>query len=103
MIFTDLVFFVFFAITATVYWTLRSNRPRKLWLLVTSYFFYGYWDYRFLALIFACTVLDYSVGLSLARVERPAWRRTLIVASLSANLGLLGVFKYYNFFVESGA
>ena len=102
MIFTDLVFFVFFAVTAGVYWALRSNRSRKVWLLVTSYFFYGYWDYRFLALIFACTVLDYSVGLWLAKVQAPAARRALIVTSLSANLGLLGFFKYYNFFVESG-
>ena len=103
MIFTELVFFVFFAATAGVYWALRSNRARKIWLLVASYFFYGYWDVRFLALIFACTGLDYTVGLWLARVETPSRRRALIATSLSANLGLLGFFKYYNFFAESGA
>ena len=60
MIFTELVFFVFFAVTAGVHWALRTNRARKIWLLVASYFFYGYWDVRFLGLIFACTVLDYT-------------------------------------------
>ncbi|HEX6273804.1 MAG TPA: MBOAT family O-acyltransferase [Polyangiaceae bacterium] len=103
MIFTDFVFFFFFAVTAALYWALRSNRARKLWLLLASYFFYGYWDWRFLGLIFACTVLDYSVGLWLGSVENPRRRRVLIATSLCANLGLLGFFKYYNFFAASGA
>jgi alginate O-acetyltransferase complex protein AlgI len=102
MIFTQLAFFVFFAITLGTFWALRSERARRVWLLVASYFFYGYWDYRFLGLIFACTVLDYVVGLTLARVEKPAKRRLLIATSLSMNLGLLGFFKYYNFFVGAG-
>jgi alginate O-acetyltransferase complex protein AlgI len=103
MIFTDFAFFAFFAVTAGVYWALRSNRARKIWLLGASYFFYGYWDFRFLGLIFACTVLDYTVGLWLARVESPTRRRALIATSLTANLGLLGFFKYFNFFAQSGA
>jgi alginate O-acetyltransferase complex protein AlgI len=103
MIFTQLVFFGFFAVTLLVHWTLRGQRARKVWLLVASYFFYGYWDYRFLALIAACTVLDYAVGLALGQVERPGTRKLLIVTSLSANLGILGFFKYYHFFVDSAS
>jgi alginate O-acetyltransferase complex protein AlgI len=82
MIFTESAFFVFFALTAGIYWALRSHRARRNWLLIASYFFYGYWDWRFLGLIFACTVLDYTVGLWLGRVENPARRRALIVTSL---------------------
>ena len=103
MIFTELSYFVFFALTAAVYWALTNDRARRICLLGASYFFYGYWDYRFLGLIVACTVLDYAVGLALARVQKPSQRRILIATSLCANLGLLGFFKYYNFFVESGA
>ena len=102
MIFTEFVFFLFFVVTLGVFWALRNERARKIWLLCASYFFYGYWDWRFLGLIFACTVLDYVVGLTLGRVENPTKRRLLIATSLCMNLGLLGFFKYYNFFVESG-
>ena len=65
MIFTQFAFFVFFAVTFATFWALKGERARRVWLLVASYFFYGYWDYRFLGLIFACTVLDYVVGLTL--------------------------------------
>jgi alginate O-acetyltransferase complex protein AlgI len=102
LIFTQLTFLVFFAVTAAVYWALRSNRARKHWLLACSYFFYGYWDYRFLALILASTVFDYGIGLWLARTEGATARRALITASVCVNLGFLGFFKYFNFFVEAG-
>jgi len=103
MIFTQPVFFLFFAVTFGVFWALRGERARRVWLLVASYFFYGYWDYRFLALILGCTVFDYTVALWLPRVDAPAKRRLFIVASLCANLGVLGLFKYYNFFVDSAS
>ncbi len=102
MLFTQAVFFVFFAVCFGVYWALPRNGWRKTWLLVCSYVFYGSWDYRFLALIAASTVIDYVVGLKLATEERPGIRRRWLLVSLVANLGLLGVFKYYDFFVESG-
>jgi alginate O-acetyltransferase complex protein AlgI len=101
MIFTQPIFFLFFVVTAAVHWALRSARARKVWLLAASYVFYGYWDYRFVGLIVLCTVFDYTVGLLLARTEAPAKRRALIASSLCANLGLLGFFKYYHFFVDS--
>jgi len=101
MIFTQPVFIVFFAVTFGVHWALRNARARKLWLTLASYVFYGYWDYRFVGLILLCTVFDYSVGLLLSRTERPRARRVLIGSSICANLGLLGFFKYYHFFVDS--
>ena len=101
MIFTQPIFFLFFAVTAAVHWALRSARARKIWLLCASYVFYGYWDYRFVGLIVLCTVFDFTVGLLLGRTGAPGKRRALIAASLCANLGLLGFFKYYHFFVDS--
>jgi alginate O-acetyltransferase complex protein AlgI len=101
MIFTQLVFFLFFAVTAGVHWALRTNEARKRWLFLASYFFYGYWDYRFLALIFASTCLDYATGLWLGRFTTPRARKALITLSIVANLGILGFFKYFNFFVHS--
>ena len=101
MLFTQPVFFLFFALTAAVHWSLSRERARKVWLLAASYVFYGYWDYRFVGLIVLCTIFDYTVGLLLARTEAPHARRLLIASSLCANLGLLGFFKYYHFFVDS--
>jgi alginate O-acetyltransferase complex protein AlgI len=101
MIFTQPVFIVFFAVTFGVHWALRNARARKVWLTLASYVFYGYWDYRFVGLILLCTVFDYTVGLLLSRTEQPHARRVLIGSSICANLGLLGFFKYYHFFVDS--
>ena len=103
MIFTQLAFLAFFVVTAGVHWILRGNRARKLGLLAASYFVYGYWDYRFLALIFSATLLDYGTAIALGRSHAPRLRRLLITISVCANLGLLGFSKYYNYFVESGA
>jgi len=101
VIFTQAVFFAFFALVFGVHWALKGERHRKIWLLAASYVFYGYWDYRFVGLIVLCTLFDYSVGLLLARTDEPNRRRALIAASLCMNLGLLGFFKYYGFFVSS--
>jgi D-alanyl-lipoteichoic acid acyltransferase DltB (MBOAT superfamily) len=69
--------------------------------LVASYVFYGWWDYRFLSLILASTLVDYLVALSLEKQKRKQSRKLLLFISLFFNLGLLGLFKYYNFFIES--
>jgi alginate O-acetyltransferase complex protein AlgI len=101
MIFTQPVFIVFFAVTFGVHWALKAARARKLWLILASYVFYGYWDYRFVGLIILCTVFDYTVGILLSRTQERRARRALIASSICANLGLLGFFKYYHFFVDS--
>ena len=102
MIFTEFRFFFFFAVVFGVYWTLRSNRWRKVWILVCSYAFYGAWDWRFLSLIVASTLVDYGVGLRLGDAEASVnTRRRWLLVSLCVNLGTLAFFKYANFFADS--
>jgi alginate O-acetyltransferase complex protein AlgI len=103
MLFTELRFFAFFLVAFVVHWALPRNGQRKWWLLGCSYLFYGLWDWRFLLLIFASTLIDYFVGLGLARAETPRSRKALLGISLAGNLGILGFFKYYDFFVTAAA
>ncbi len=101
MIFSEARFIVFFAVVFGLHWALRSQRARKTWLLVASYAFYAAWDVRFLALIVASTVVDFAAGRAMARSNERSTRRLWMAASLVCNLGLLGFFKYYDFFAES--
>jgi alginate O-acetyltransferase complex protein AlgI len=101
VLFTEPIFFAFFAAVFAVAWLERSHRRRKLWLLAASYLFYAGWDWRFLSLIAASTLIDYLAGRGLGRSGRAASRRALLLTSLALNLGFLGLFKYYGFFVES--
>ncbi|MDP8287990.1 MAG: MBOAT family O-acyltransferase, partial [Candidatus Electryonea clarkiae] len=105
MLFNSFVFALFLPIVLTLYWGLQ--RKQIAWqngfLLLISYIFYGWWDYRFLSLIFISSLVDYFTGLRLGREERPKQRKILLLISLTVNLGLLGFFKYYGFFVESFA
>jgi alginate O-acetyltransferase complex protein AlgI len=103
VIFTEPRFLVFFLVVLGVYWALRSNGPRKLWLLLASCTFYCAWDWRFLGLLLFSAGLDYLVALGCGRARAPGARRALLALSLTLNLGFLCFFKYYNFFVESGA
>ncbi len=79
-----------------------SRRGQNLLLLVASYIFYGFWDWRFLSLLLISTVVDYVVGLRMAGAEG-ARRRSLLFVSMATNLGILGFFKYFNFFADSAA
>src|SRR5256714_6460866 len=103
MLFVEFRFFWFFLAVFAVYWSLRENRSRKIWLLVCSYFFYACWNWKFLFLIMASSGLDYFVGSMLARTDDPRKRRGWLIMSLCANLGTIAFFKYYNFFVTSAA
>ncbi|MHC4261497.1 MAG: MBOAT family O-acyltransferase [Planctomycetota bacterium] len=105
MLFTSLHFLWFFAAVWASYWILARRRSaQNVLLLGASAFFYGYWDWRFLLLILASTLLDFGAGLWL---ERPglsqARRKAIVTTSLVFNLGALALFKYYDFFVESAA
>ena len=101
MLFVEFRFVVFFLVVFAVYWRLRSNTARKTWLLAGSYFFYGCWDWRFLFLIAFSTTVDFFVGRALERSGDATARRRWLVLSLCVNLGLLGTFKYYGFFIDS--
>ena len=103
MSFVEFRFFWFFLVVFAVYWSLRGNQSRKVWLLACSYFFYAAWNWKFLFLLCGSTLIDYTVGLKLEREERPHIRRRWLCLSLTINLGTLAVFKYFNFFVSSGA
>ncbi len=103
MLFNSLDFAIFLPVVFLIYWFV-VNRKLKLqnaFLLVASYFFYGWWDWRFLSLIFFSSLVDYSVGLAMAKQQIKNKRRLLLAVSIIVNIGFLGFFKYYNFFVES--
>ena len=101
MSFASLEFFVFLALVLPAYYALEQRWQNRL-LFVAGYFFYGWWDWRFLGLIGISTICDYLVGLGLARLgPEDRRRRWLLAASLSLNLGLLGAFKYFDFFAAS--
>ena len=101
MIFNSYIFWIFFAVVIVLY-RLLPHRAQNRMLLVASYYFYGTWDYRFLALIAASTVVDYfaakRIGISRARGGNP---KIWCAVSIVFNLGLLGFFKYFNFFADS--
>lgn len=101
MLFTQPIFLLFAAAVFAVLLTVRHNGVRKAFLLAASYYFYAYWDWRFCGLLLISTAVDFSVGQGLKRTDDPKRRRLLLAASLVTNLGLLGFFKYYNFFVGS--
>ncbi|HLV13715.1 MAG TPA: MBOAT family O-acyltransferase [Xanthomarina sp.] len=103
MLFNTIDFAIFMPIVFLMYWFVfkKNIRNQNLFLLVVSYFFYACWDWRFLGLIFLSSLVDYLVGLSLAKTHENVKRKTLLITSLVVNLGVLGFFKYYNFFLES--
>lgn len=100
MVFNSLLFLAFFAVVYALYAGL-SHRAQNRMLLVASYVFYGSWDWRFLSLILASTVLDYFCALRIEGVEGPRLRRFWVGASIAGNLGILGFFKYWGFFTEN--
>lgn len=103
MIFNSLDFALFLPIVFVLYWfiTNKSLKLQNLLILVASYVFYGWWDWRFLFLIFFSTVVDYTIGLLLSKENNNSKRKVLLWISICVNLGFLGFFKYYNFFVDN--
>ncbi|MEM9920225.1 MAG: MBOAT family O-acyltransferase [Bacteroidota bacterium] len=100
MIFNSLPFFVFIGIFLPLYFSLKG-KARLLLCLAGSYFFYGWWDWRFLSLIVISTMIDFLVGLQLDKTEEAPKRKQLLILSMIVNLGFLGFFKYFNFFSDS--
>lgn len=100
MLFNSLTFLVFAALFFPVYFVLRG-RAQLLLTLAASYLFYGWWDWRFLGLILFATAVNFAVGLGLERSDDPGRRRALLIVSLSTGLGLIGLFKYFDFFAAS--
>ncbi|MCD4741921.1 MAG: MBOAT family protein [Desulfobacteraceae bacterium] len=101
MLFTQIEFFIFFIILIILLAISRQKNDQKIILVFASYYFYAYWDYRFLSLIMLTTITDYMVGLCLKSQNIIFYRRILLCISLFINLSILCFFKYYNFFIES--
>jgi len=104
MLFNSGVFLQFFAAFLLLYYLVRNRLMARNGLIVlASYLFYGWWDYRFLSLLVFSSLLDYAVGRALDRCTHPGHRKLWLALSLATSLGLLGFFKYYNFFIDSAA
>src|SRR5947207_2609320 len=101
MLFNSFEFWIFFAVVLAAFYSL-PYRFGKVLLLAASYFFYMWWNPRLILLILASTVVDYFLGIWL-EISPGRWRKALLIISLVVNLGFLGFFKYYNFFVFSFA
>ena len=99
MLFNTTQFFVFLIVVLIAFYA-SPLRWRKFVLLAASYFFYASWNPKFIALLLTLTVIDYSAGLWIARAA-PEHKKLALILSLSANLGFLGFFKYYNFAAET--
>ena len=103
MLFNSLDFAVFLPVVFLLYWFVVQKKLRwqNLLIAVSSYFFYGWWDWRFLSLILFSTLVDFSIGMAMGRQKNNKKRKLLLWASILVNLGFLGVFKYYNFFLDN--
>ncbi len=103
MLFNSIDFAIFLPIVFLLYWfiTNKNLKLQNLLIVVSSYVFYGWWDWRFLALILFSTLVDYLIGLRLLKEENGKKQKALLWTSIIVNLGFLGFFKYYNFFIEN--
>ncbi len=103
MLFNTIDFAIFLPIVFALYWFVTNHnlKLQNFLIVAASYLFYGWWDYRFLSLILFSTVVDYTVGLRLKNEEKKRKRQALLWTSILVNLGFLGFFKYYNFFLDN--
>lgn len=103
MLFNSIIFGLFFPVVFLIYWLFfqENVRHRNVFLWAVSYIFYGWWDWRFLGLIAFSSLVDFYVGQQLATTENKGYRKYLLGISIGVNLGLLGFFKYFNFFLDS--
>ncbi|WP_124980922.1 MBOAT family O-acyltransferase [Nonlabens xiamenensis] len=105
MLFNSLDFAIFLPVVFLLYWFVfaKNLRGQNLLIVVASYIFYGWWDWRFLGLIIFSSACDYSIGFLLGQKRAQSQRKLLLAISLILNLGLLGFFKYFNFFIDNFA
>ncbi|TPN87885.1 MBOAT family O-acyltransferase [Aquimarina algicola] len=103
MLFNSIDFAIFLPIVFILYWLVLNKdlKIQNLLILGASYIFYGWWDYKFLSLIILSTLIDFSIGLALKKETQNSRRKLFLWISIIANLGFLGFFKYYNFFLTN--
>ncbi len=105
LLFNSFSFGLFLPITLILYWAVgfKKIKAQNAILLLASYFFYGLWDWRFLFLILASSLVDYGAGLAIGASQNSSRKKIYLYASILWNLGVLFVFKYYNFFIDEFA
>ena len=103
MLFNTIDFAVFLPLVFLIYWfvTHKNLKFQNFFIVIASYIFYGWWDWRFLTLILFSTIVDYSMGLALNNARNKGKRKIFLWTSIIVNLGFLGFFKYYNFFQDN--
>jgi len=102
MLFNSIEFAIFLPSIFIIYWFVtKTIKQQNVLILLSSYLFYGWWDWRFLSLIFFSTVTDFLIGKGLEKNEKTLTRKYLLWISILINIGFLGFFKYYNFFIDN--
>ncbi len=103
MLFNSIDFAIFLPIVFILYWFVfqKNLKLQNTLIFVSSYIFYGWWDWRFLSLIFFSTIVDFLIGIELSKTQQSKKRKILLWTSILVNLGFLGFFKYFNFFVDN--
>jgi len=103
MLFNSIDFAIFLPIVFILYWYVCNTnlKLQNILIVAASYLFYGWWDWKFLSLILFSTVVDYTVGRKLRIEDNKKKRKVLLWISIIVNLGFLGFFKYYNFFLDN--
>src|ERR1700750_2695753 len=101
MVFPTLAFGLFFLVPFTIVWSAnRSNEWRKILLLLSSWVFYGAWDWRFVALLIVSAWINWGFAALIRRTRHEGTRKALMLVGIAANLCILGFFKYFDFFLE---
>ena len=112
MLFNSIIFAIFLPIVFLLYWfifdyVMRGCERQLLWqnlmIVIASYIFYGWWDWRFLVLIAITTILSFLSGIGIEKVPTKRGKKVVMIANVVINLGILGVYKYYNFFAREFA
>ncbi|MEZ4779255.1 MAG: MBOAT family O-acyltransferase [Flavobacteriaceae bacterium] len=103
MLFNSFDFGFFLVIAYCIYWVIGANRVKlqNIFLLLSSYFFYAFWDWRFLGLLISSSLIDYFAGIYIEKFNTDVKKKTILWVSIFWNLGVLFTFKYFNFFIES--
>ena len=101
MLFNSVVFLIYLPIIIGIFYLLKKTSYKKLFLIIASYVFYGYWDWRFLFLLLISTIVDFILAKKIDRTDDKKIRKRFLITSISINLGILAIFKYFNFFIAS--
>jgi D-alanyl-lipoteichoic acid acyltransferase DltB (MBOAT superfamily) len=103
MLFNSIDFAIFLPIVFILYWFVANKnlKVQNFLIVVCSYIFYGWWDWRFLSLIIFSTLVDFLIGIILSKEENENKRKAFLWTSILVNLGFLGFFKYFNFFIDN--